>query len=262
VRKAIAEANKNKPARSRKPKNITAEVEKALDLLSDYMHGLHDADVRAVLAERLRAISKEKPDHEPPPTAKLKGTAKPKSKAKPGALVWKGDGIQCTAPAAKGQYYARIVTILGSGSYYEAEHHYGPALLGIHIGNRPSTGVRSVGRAKTMEEVKALAQKDHDKGHDRNAKELLAWEHCGTTRGRHTLQAPAANGIYRISPALLQNLDPTDNSIKGKMRAAHPYRYSVVRVVGDMERVIQTEVDELADAIVLGQADHDAGKDQ
>jgi hypothetical protein len=229
------------------------------------MHDLHDADVRAVLAERLRAISKEKPDHEPPPAGKPKGTAKPKSKAKPGALVsaaakpqaktntgalaWKGDHISCKAPAAKGHYYAThaLDLIIGGGGpseHYEVWHCYGPALLRIDVGHSPSTGHRSVGRAKTMEQAKVLAQKDHDKGRDRNAKELLAWEHRGTTHGRHTLEAPAANGIYRISPA-------TD-----------PNCYSVVHVVGDTERVIQAKTKHISAAIGLGQADYDRGKDQ
>jgi hypothetical protein len=82
VRKAIAEAAQNKPKRARSTKNIAVAVEKAIDLIADYMQSLQDADLRSVLAERLLSIANWKPEPEPPAPAGPEPTPVQKGKKK------------------------------------------------------------------------------------------------------------------------------------------------------------------------------------
>jgi hypothetical protein len=77
VRKAIAEAKKNKPPRPARATNRSAAVERAIDVVSDYLHGVEDADHRTAVVERLLALARQ---FEREPTA-----AKPAAKRKPKA---------------------------------------------------------------------------------------------------------------------------------------------------------------------------------
>jgi len=58
VRKAMAEAAKDKPPRKPRQSNRVAAVENALDVLADYLHSLEDADAKAALVERIVAITR------------------------------------------------------------------------------------------------------------------------------------------------------------------------------------------------------------
>jgi hypothetical protein len=135
VRKAIAEAKAaaaaraaaaGKPPRRTRTVNRPAAVEKAIDLIDDYMRGLDDADLRASLAERLIGIAKRKPEPEPEPTPPLPA----KAKAKKAEAVAKADPAkpETTAP----NYAAIAQRYLPKG--YRVE--YRKALTGMHFGNR------------------------------------------------------------------------------------------------------------------------------
>jgi hypothetical protein len=95
VRKAIVEANKNKPPRQPKKKTakeVGAQVEKALDTLSDALHVTEDADHRAAIVERLTALVQ----HFAAPT-----TPKPKPKPKPERKREVNDEDEAAKPAAR-----------------------------------------------------------------------------------------------------------------------------------------------------------------
>jgi hypothetical protein len=75
------------PPRAPRPvRNTPAQIEKAIDLLDDFMRTLEDADMRASFAERLIKIAERKPEDdepEPEPTSPKRKAKAKKAKAKP-----------------------------------------------------------------------------------------------------------------------------------------------------------------------------------
>ena len=63
VRRVIAAAAANRTRTPRQRRNATVEVERAVDLLSDHMQGLTNADLRASLGERLIGIARQGQDN-------------------------------------------------------------------------------------------------------------------------------------------------------------------------------------------------------
>jgi hypothetical protein len=59
VRKAIAEAAKSRPPRKKRTTDSTAAVERAFDVIADYLAAVEDADQRAAWVERISALVRQ-----------------------------------------------------------------------------------------------------------------------------------------------------------------------------------------------------------
>jgi len=154
VRKAIVEASKNRPPRQPRKTNRMLAVERALDVIGDYLSTTEDADQRAAMVERLEAlVHQHKFDAD-------QQSAKPrKRKPKVAALEWSGDdnGPISTAKTSEGGgYYVvgrQLTDLKNSIIRYQVERWE----------DKPSnTEVLREG-FKTVAEARAFAQRDYDK---------------------------------------------------------------------------------------------------
>jgi len=78
LRKVIAEANKNKPPRNRRKRDLMLAVQSQLDKLFDLIAAVEDIDNRRALIEQATSsLTKMLPDDQPPtPSRKKRGKAK------------------------------------------------------------------------------------------------------------------------------------------------------------------------------------------
>ena len=154
VRKAIAEASKNRPPRQPRKTNRMLAVERALDVIGDYLSTTEDADQRAAMVERLEAlVHQHRPDADQQP-------AKPIRKRKPkiAALEWSGDdnGPTSTAKTSEGGGYyvvgSQLTDLKNSIIRYQVERWE----------DKPSNTEVLRKDFKTVAEAKAFAQRDYD----------------------------------------------------------------------------------------------------
>jgi len=151
-----------RPATGRHQRSLA--VERALDLIADYLRVVADADYRAALIERIKQVMA-------PFEARLEAKGKKAEQAKPSgnALVWKDRGAialsggahRFEAQAAQGTY--QITPGNGFGSRF---------FVGYAVVHRPTRRAAS-GRdrvlsldEKALERAKAIAQADHNEGND------------------------------------------------------------------------------------------------
>jgi hypothetical protein len=148
-------AQKHKPPRKPRVTNRSLVVERALDVIDDYLHGLEDADQRAAIVERLVALASQ--FEAKPPKRKAKN-AKVQANAKTAALQWTGHDYSCSAPAGGGEEYeVRQVMIMSLGSSMKRE--YFSVTLGQIKGQVEK--MREIGTAPTQNEGKTIAEKHY-----------------------------------------------------------------------------------------------------
>jgi hypothetical protein len=179
VRKAIEEANKNKPPRQARPRpaaDPVDELERTINRMYDLLNKVEDIDLRRQHIERAKTLLSElsEPERrkpEPPTTAISRPVkAKPTKPAKAkGALKWtetqnpkQPEWPSAWAPAAEGRY--RVLPAYNAMGPGKREYHYRITQ------ELPKGGERSIADAKILSEAKAVAEADHAAGKDIGAK--------------------------------------------------------------------------------------------
>jgi hypothetical protein len=187
VRKAIEEANKNRPPRLPRPRPVVDpadELERAINRVFNLLDEVKDIDLRRQQIERLTTLLSELSEEEPKPTKAVKATkperepaSKPKPRkpkmakavkaakpepeqAKDGALKWRGTpgsrGI-VTATVSGGEEYAIdrsfLFDIFGDGSLKDN--------FSVYLGRAdvPVRDRRKIGAAATFDKAKDIAER-------------------------------------------------------------------------------------------------------
>jgi hypothetical protein len=119
VKKAIAEANKNKPQRRRGPRDPKAAFQSHLDALLDLIAGTEDIDAqRAMIEQVTSSAAKLLPRDEPPAgpaKPKRKSRAKAKAKAEPEHEIAPGHSQTAEAALAKERASTTHLVVPGLG---------------------------------------------------------------------------------------------------------------------------------------------------
>jgi hypothetical protein len=200
VRKAIEEANKNRPPRlprSRPVVDPEDELERAINRVFNLLDEVKDIDLRRQQIERLTTLLSELSEEEPKPTKAVKATKpepEPASKPKPRKaktakaeqtkkpakkraasettpLVWKDLGKSTTVDAKP--YHGIVTAAVGGGEEYAIDHSFLFDIFGdgslkdnfsVYFGRAdvPVRDRRKIGEAATLDKAKAIAQRHYD----------------------------------------------------------------------------------------------------
>jgi hypothetical protein len=159
VRKAIEEANKNKPprqARRRPISNPPDELERAVNRVFDLLNAVEDLDLRRQQIERLTTLLAELASPEPAPAKrrKAKTEAEPEPQARAPALQWKMRGKASIAKTADWTFHVKPDQKKGGYEVERFDNDSGSLQITLQIAD----GV------KTLDEAKALAQANYETG--------------------------------------------------------------------------------------------------
>jgi hypothetical protein len=164
VRKAIEEANKDKPPRQARPRptNPSDELERAINRVFDLLNAVEDLDLRRQQIERLTMLLGELSEPEQAPKKKR---GKRKS-AINGALEWKSTAFDTHDDDGKAITVAEYKAADHRGGYYCVSFACGSEVMpsrrtAYEILQRKGKKQRSLGYAATADEAKAIAERDH-----------------------------------------------------------------------------------------------------